>query len=142
MKARYGISRIEFELLVKKQRRKCRICGRVKKLFIDHCHKKKIVRGLLCTNCNVALGHLKDSIPFLKRAISYLRGEMEATTLEDRAAEREQEKKEDLFDTYKNTVKDVRYVLKQYGRKDPTVTLECINKLINNPKLKKSKTKK
>lgn len=30
------------------------------------------VRGLLCHNCNVSLGHFKDSTDILKNAIYYL----------------------------------------------------------------------
>lgn len=61
--------------------------------------------------------------------------------IEDRAAEREQEKREDLFDLYKNTVKDIRYILRQYGRDHPQEALEAIAKLVGNPKLQKTKTK-
>lgn len=48
------------------------------KLNVDHDHKTRNVRGLLCHNCNRALGLLKDNINSLKSAISYLEG---ATTI-------------------------------------------------------------
>lgn len=41
-------------------------------LVIDHCHTKKVVRGLLCSQCNVALGMLKDDPDLLRRAADYL----------------------------------------------------------------------
>lgn len=49
-------------------------------MHIDHDHSccpgkgscGKCVRGILCRNCNVGLGFLKDSIPRLEDAISYL----------------------------------------------------------------------
>jgi len=43
-----------------------------KRLAVDHCHERLIVRGLLCQKCNVALGALDDSIEMLQSAIAYL----------------------------------------------------------------------
>lgn len=43
-----------------------------RRLFVDHNHETKKVRGLLCTNCNAGLGMFKDSIEKLELAIDYL----------------------------------------------------------------------
>jgi len=55
----------------------CECCGskeyKGKGWHIDHCHVTKKFRGLLCQNCNLGLGHFKDDISLLKRAIEYLR---------------------------------------------------------------------
>lgn len=40
---------------------------------LDHCHKSKKVRGLLCNRCNILLGNSLDSIEILQNAISYLK---------------------------------------------------------------------
>lgn len=60
----------------------CMICGKSAKsismsnstrvLGLDHCHKSGKIRGLLCGNCNVGLGHFKDNIWLLYNAIIYL----------------------------------------------------------------------
>src|SRR5258708_5296198 len=51
----------------------CPLCGRpLTKPNTDHCHKTGLVRGILCSHCNRALGYVKDSIPWLLRAIEYL----------------------------------------------------------------------
>lgn len=55
----------------------CAICKKHKSNFtralaVDHCHTTGKIRGLLCTNCNRALGNIKDSIDNLKNAIEYL----------------------------------------------------------------------
>lgn len=53
----------------------CAIChgtATVGRLAVDHCHLTGKVRGLLCTNCNTALGKLKDSKELLLNAINYL----------------------------------------------------------------------
>ena len=47
-------------------------------LNVDHCHETGKIRGLLCHNCNRALGLFKDNVEFLERAILYLKG---ATTI-------------------------------------------------------------
>ena len=61
-----------------KKHKRCKICGSFKSYAsgwaLDHCHKTNRYRGLLCMNCNIALGLLKDRIKFLKRAIVYLKG--------------------------------------------------------------------
>jgi len=36
---------------------------------------------------------------------------------------------------YKTTVKDVRYILKAYGKCYPEEAFECIEKIVNDPKL-------
>lgn len=56
---------------------KCQCCGRnekdfVKGLAIDHCHKSGQVRGVLCPNCNTAIGLFNDDPTVMKKAISYL----------------------------------------------------------------------
>jgi hypothetical protein len=72
----------EYEELLKVQNGVCAICGRtetargqngeLKRLAVDHCHKTGKVRGLLCFNCNAALGKFKDSPVLLAKAITYL----------------------------------------------------------------------
>ena len=74
----YGISFEEFNFLLEKANNKCEICGYSdmsdKKIFpvIDHCHNSNKVRGVLCSKCNLALGHFNDNIDSLKNAINYL----------------------------------------------------------------------
>jgi len=81
-KFRYGITTKEFEKMVKKQKNKCIICNEEPKktkafqtwnLHIDHCHKSKKIRGLLCHLCNRGLGLFKDDINLLKKAVKYLK---------------------------------------------------------------------
>ena len=56
----------------------CAICGKDKtanknrELALDHSHSDYQVRGILCSNCNTALGLLKDSVENLNRVIIYL----------------------------------------------------------------------
>lgn len=57
---------------------RCAICGTdikrppCKSTHLDHCHDTGKFRGLLCINCNLGLGHWKDNIATLQKAIEYL----------------------------------------------------------------------
>ncbi len=76
LKQRYGLTQNEFLQISKKQKGKCLICKRkVMRLCIDHNHKTGKVRGLLCQNCNAALGMVDENINVLKGMIGYLRDE-------------------------------------------------------------------
>jgi Recombination endonuclease VII len=79
---RYGLGVREYEALLKAQGGKCAICrqperatyhGRVRRLAIDHDHHTDRIRGLLCSNCNAALGHFRDNPSSLRAAIKYLK---------------------------------------------------------------------
>lgn len=50
----------------------CEICGSRERLCLDHCHDKGHVRGVLCANCNSALGLFADDEARLFGAIAYL----------------------------------------------------------------------
>ncbi len=70
---------IEYDKLLKSQDHKCAICQKhessfKKPLFVDHCHKSKKVRGLLCRSCNLGIGFLKadSSTKLLESSISYI----------------------------------------------------------------------
>lgn len=71
---KYGISNIDFWNIVAVQGNKCKACerpfdGSRKLMHIDHCHKTKKVRGILCRWCNNSLGLLKED-PKLIRALA------------------------------------------------------------------------
>lgn len=77
----YGITPEIYQDMLNEQNGVCAICGRpeqrklnnkIKKLPIDHCHTTRQVRGLLCSECNTALGLFDDDIDVLASAISYL----------------------------------------------------------------------
>jgi len=59
------------------QNAKCLICGKTKKengkaLAVDHNHKTGEVRALLCNNCNVCVGFLKDKPKVTHKMAEYL----------------------------------------------------------------------
>lgn len=40
---------------------------------VDHDHETKVIRGLLCRQCNASLGQFGDSIEGVTRVLVYLR---------------------------------------------------------------------
>ena len=72
LKFYYGMTPGQELNLRNTQKGLCAICSQEKPLRIDHCHVKGNVRGLLCHNCNVALGLLKEDPQVFKRAAFYI----------------------------------------------------------------------
>lgn len=50
----------------------CAICGRTDDLVGDHNHGTGKPRGILCRNCNLAIGNMKDRPDLLRKAAEYL----------------------------------------------------------------------
>lgn len=57
---KYGLTPIEVDTLYARAGGVCEVCGTSDNLNIDHDHATGLVRGLLCHNCNAALGMLSD----------------------------------------------------------------------------------
>lgn len=75
---KYGITLNQYNWLREQQNYCCAICGESeakyeKKLVVDHDHETGKIRKLLCTNCNVGIGMLKDNPNILDSAAKYLR---------------------------------------------------------------------
>ena len=73
----YGITEIEYNSMFASQAGECSIClthqsEHKHRFVVDHCHETNIVRGLLCKQCNIGLGMMKDNVDNLVRAIQYL----------------------------------------------------------------------
>lgn len=84
LKHTYGITLAEYETLFSQQNGLCAICAEpekaidhltkdIRRLAVDHCHRTKKIRGLLCLACNTAIGKLRDSPELIERAASYVR---------------------------------------------------------------------
>lgn len=81
LKRVYGITYRQYHTMLAEQNSRCKICdgsGFLMKdchkllLVVDHCHKGGQVRGLLCHNCNRALGLLKDDPEIINKAAAYV----------------------------------------------------------------------
>ncbi len=78
-KRKYGLSHEDFTRLLEQQNYTCARQGcdtkhiEEKPLHVDHCHETNIIRGLLCFNCNSALGKLGDSVESIEKVLEYLK---------------------------------------------------------------------
>jgi hypothetical protein len=79
LKRYYKLTPEQYEIMWEAQGRKCAACGstdpgrKTGHWCIDHCHDTKLVRGIVCNSCNMAMGQVKDSIERLQQLIDYLR---------------------------------------------------------------------
>jgi hypothetical protein len=76
LKALYGIGLPHYEELLGNQGGVCAICAREPRgkrpLEVDHDHASGEVRGLLCSNCNRAIGLLDENPELFDRAKEYI----------------------------------------------------------------------
>lgn len=84
LKGKYGITHEEYVRISGLQGHVCAGCkqpetrkhqsGEVKALAVDHCHTTQEIRGLLCADCNMALGLLKDNLQTFANLSHHLLG--------------------------------------------------------------------
>lgn len=74
---KFGITLEDYNILLNNQDGVCAICEKSqfgKALAVDHCHKTKVIRGLLCDSCNLGLGKFNDDKKLINKASKYLEG--------------------------------------------------------------------
>ena len=72
LKRKYGLSLEGFDELLAAQRGGCAICGKPEADNVDHDHRTGRVRGILCWNCNIAIGQLEDDSDRARAVADYL----------------------------------------------------------------------
>lgn len=77
LKARFGITSKQYDELLKKQDNCCAICKRHEsefkiRLAVDHNHRTREIRGLLCTHCNHRIVGRHTDSALLRNAADYL----------------------------------------------------------------------
>ena len=75
----YGATLSFISDILDEQKGCCKVCGKSlvvpeskSNYHIDHCHTTGKVRGLLCGNCNLALGLMYDNTLLLRSLLKYL----------------------------------------------------------------------
>lgn len=69
----YGLTLDQYQALLDQRNGICDCCGLPGDLVLDHDHATGKLRGVICPNCNLGIGHFKDSEERLEKAIEYLR---------------------------------------------------------------------
>lgn len=72
LRRRYGITVEHYDRMFADQNGVCAICKEAAAEHVDHDHKTGRVRGLLCFNCNGALGQFRDRPDLMLNAVEYL----------------------------------------------------------------------
>lgn len=72
LRHRYGIGQREVDQMIAEQLDTCAACRKAKPEHVDHDHATGKVRGLLCFNCNQALGNIRDDVYAMRGLIRYL----------------------------------------------------------------------
>lgn len=74
-KAKFGIDEARFWRQLEAQDCRCAICTVLigRDAHVDHDHRTKAVRGLLCGHCNRGIGHFRDSSEVVLKAAAYLK---------------------------------------------------------------------
>jgi hypothetical protein len=86
LKSKYGMTIAEYDALLASQGGACAICRQPerrprnnrtgeppRRLAVDHDHASGSVRGLLCADCNRAIGLMNDNPETLRAASDYLK---------------------------------------------------------------------
>jgi len=84
LRVKYGLDVATYEAMKAEQNECCAICGVHERkaqdkdpnryrLHVDHNHKTKKVRALLCRRCNLILGWANEDVGILQKSIEYLK---------------------------------------------------------------------
>ena len=77
LRKQYGLTPEDFESMLSGQNHSCAVCKTTRwgkpGPMVDHDHKTRAVRGILCFSCNAAAGLLKDSPTRAKKMANYLK---------------------------------------------------------------------
>jgi hypothetical protein len=99
----YGLTIEDYEEMLEQQNYVCACCGlpetrrtgrsrrseNVPMLHVDHCHGTGVVRGLLCSSCNQALGLLGEDPKRIKALLKYVEEHMQKDLISNSAIEGE-----------------------------------------------------
>ena len=78
LKFNYGIDLDKYNQLFQNQKGRCKICERHRDILssnlnVDHNHNTGKIRGLLCNQCNQAIGLLKEDVSIILKAAEYVK---------------------------------------------------------------------
>ena len=74
LKRAYGITQNDYLEMFNKQNKRCACCNReTDKLVVDHNHTTGVIRELLCSPCNTALGLLNEDVTVMQNMSNYVR---------------------------------------------------------------------
>ena len=73
LRREYGLSMSEYNQMISDAGGLCALCCELSdKLYVDHNHTTGKVRGLVCSRCNMLMGHLETNGYLVQRALVYI----------------------------------------------------------------------
>jgi hypothetical protein len=76
LRTQFALTPEQWQAMREAQGHRCAICqsalGTGRSVAVDHCHETGLVRGILCSKCNLGLGHFKDNPETLIAAARYI----------------------------------------------------------------------
>lgn len=76
LRQNYGMTVEDYDAMLEHQDGVCAVCKQLPvgaaTFQVDHCHATGVVRGILCSNCNLALGLSGDEPDRLRAMAEYL----------------------------------------------------------------------
>ena len=73
----YGLTKEKFEEKLKLQLNGCAICkeefNSIKRINVDHNHKTKEIRDLLCSRCNTLVGYVEQNECLIFSVVEYIK---------------------------------------------------------------------
>lgn len=82
LKHKYGLSVADKNRMILEQSFKCASCAidfdLHKQIHVDHCHDTGAIRGILCSDCNISLGRMKEN-PERIRGLAVYADKIQAT---------------------------------------------------------------
>ena len=76
LKRVFGLSLAEYNEMAKAQGGVCALCHQPpkgkRKLAVDHCHKTRKIRALLCVGCNWHVGKYEKDKTWVERVLEYI----------------------------------------------------------------------
>lgn len=75
---KYGITHDDYDKMLSEQNNQCALCPNPPhrcvsgRLVVDHCHTSRVVRGLLCSECNRILARFGDNVAGISKVLAYI----------------------------------------------------------------------
>ena len=71
---KWGMTPDEYDGMLESQGYRCLICKNAfnNDYHLDHCHETDVIRGFLCSRCNIGLGYFQDNPVSLRNAATYI----------------------------------------------------------------------
>lgn len=76
---RYNLTKAQHDEMLLKQNFKCALCPKTA-TYVDHCHDTGLIRGILCSLCNILMSRIDQDDKWIEKIYNYKNGLMQYAT--------------------------------------------------------------